>query len=63
MTLLAETHVPDEVWDRASAVFPPQELAQLVFAITVINSWNRLADTSRMEPGHHRPAPLSTEPG
>jgi AhpD family alkylhydroperoxidase len=63
MTLLAETHVPDEVWDRASAVFPPQELAQLVFAITVINSWNRLADTSRMEPGHHRPAPRSTEPG
>ena len=62
MTLIAETHVPDEVWRRAEQQFPPEELAQLVFAITAINAWNRIAITSRTEPGHYRPGMFGEQP-
>lgn len=55
MTLVADGHVPDEVWDRAAAAFGEDELAQLVFAIAAINTWNRLMITSRVEPGHYQP--------
>jgi AhpD family alkylhydroperoxidase len=56
MTLIADGHVPDDVWERASQAFAADELAQLVFAITAINAWNRLTITSRAEPGHYQPA-------
>ena len=55
MTLVAETHVPDAVWERARASFGEDELAQLVFAITAINAWNRLNIATRLEPGHYHP--------
>jgi AhpD family alkylhydroperoxidase len=58
VTLVSDGHVPDEVWDRASAIFGEDELAQLVFAITAINAWNRLMITSRVEPGHYQPGML-----
>ena len=54
VTLIAEQHVPRDVWDEASAHFEPDELAQLVWAITAINAWNRIAVTTRMLPGSHR---------
>ena len=50
VTLIAEHHVPGDVWEEASAYFEPDELAQLLWAITVINAWNRLAITTRMRP-------------
>jgi AhpD family alkylhydroperoxidase len=53
MTLVAEGHVPDEIWDRAAATFGEDELAQVVFTITAINAWNRLMITSRTQPGHY----------
>ena len=56
MTLVADGQVPDEVWNRASAAFGEDELAQLVFAITAINAWNRLIITARVEPGHYEPS-------
>ena len=55
ITLVADTHVPDDVWDRAAAHFEREELAQLVFAITAINAWNRLVISARTEPGHYQP--------
>ena len=55
MTLVAESHVPDRVWDRAMAHFGPDELAQIVYAITAINAWNRLQIATRVEPGHYQP--------
>ena len=54
VTLVAESHVPDEVWERASAVYADGELAQLVFAITAINAWNRVVISARVEPGHYQ---------
>jgi AhpD family alkylhydroperoxidase len=56
VTLVAETHVPDDAWRAAEEVFSKDELAQLVFAITAINAWNRLAISARTEPGHYQPA-------
>jgi AhpD family alkylhydroperoxidase len=56
VTLIASNHVPDEVWERAAAVFDEQELAQLLFAISSINTWNRLMIAARQEPGHYQPA-------
>jgi AhpD family alkylhydroperoxidase len=53
ITLVADTHVPDDVWERARAAFDEAELAQLVVAIAAINTWNRLNITVRTQPGHY----------
>jgi AhpD family alkylhydroperoxidase len=50
VTLISDEHVPREVWEEARTHFGPGELAQLVWAITVINAWNRIAITTRMLP-------------
>ena len=55
MTRLAEGGVPDDVFAAAAAVFTEHELTGLIWAITAINAWNRIAITSRMEPGHYQP--------
>jgi AhpD family alkylhydroperoxidase len=47
ITKVAETHVPDDVVDEARRHFDDTELTQLVFAVTVINAWNRLSVTGR----------------
>ena len=43
LTLVADCHVPDEVFAEASAEFDEAELAQLTSAIVTINAWNRIA--------------------
>lgn len=55
ITLITDGHVADDVWGRARAAFDEHELSQLVVAITVINAWNRLNITTRLEPGHYEP--------
>jgi len=40
--------VPDEVYERAAEHFDEDELAQLIWAIAAINTWNRVAVTSHM---------------
>jgi AhpD family alkylhydroperoxidase len=55
ITLVAETGVPDDVWERARAAFDDGELAQLVLAIAAINAWNRMNVATRLEPGHYEP--------
>ena len=44
-------HVPDGVWQLAEEQFDPEELTQLVMAVTAINAWNRIAITLRTQPG------------
>ena len=39
--------VPDDVYDRASEHFDEAEMAQLVWAIAAINTWNRIAVTAK----------------
>src|SRR5665213_4395365 len=53
ITLIAETHIPDDVMDEAGEWFEPDELAKLVFTIVTINIWNRLAVTGRTPVGDY----------
>ncbi|HUL09042.1 MAG TPA: carboxymuconolactone decarboxylase family protein [Candidatus Acidoferrum sp.] len=50
VTLVADTHVPDEVYEEARGQFADKELVDLAYAIFAINAWNRLAITFRMQP-------------
>lgn len=47
MTLVADTHVPDEVYADAAKHLDNKELAAVIMAVVAINSWNRIAITSR----------------
>ena len=57
VTLIAGSHVPEDVEAEARRVFDTESYAALVFAIALINTWNRLAITAHSEPGHYRPRP------
>ncbi len=52
VTVLTDGFVPDAVYERAAAHFSEEELARLISVILTINSWNRIAVTTRMVPGH-----------
>jgi AhpD family alkylhydroperoxidase len=54
ITLIADGHLPDEIWDEARAYLSESELANLVFETTAINAWNRLMITARVQPGLYR---------
>jgi AhpD family alkylhydroperoxidase len=49
-TRLTDGAVSDEVYARAAAQFTDVELAELIWAIAVINAWNRLGATARPWP-------------
>ncbi len=51
VTLVAETRVPDDVYERVSAQFDERALIALTMAICAINSHNRLAVAFRRVPG------------
>ena len=55
VTLVADTHVPDDAFARVSEQFGEQELLALTFAIIVINSWNRLSVAFRPVVGSYQP--------
>jgi AhpD family alkylhydroperoxidase len=50
VTRLADHGVSDDVYDEAAKQFTEQELADLIWVITVINTWNRLGATARPWP-------------
>ena len=50
VTLVSDTHVPDEVYEAARAQFSDKELVDVAYAIFAINALNRLAVTFRMQP-------------
>lgn len=62
VTLVAKTHVPDEVYVEAAAHFAENELAALIMAITTINSWNRIAIASRTVAGTYQPGTHKSNP-
>jgi AhpD family alkylhydroperoxidase len=55
VTLVSETHVPDEVWNEAAKEFSEEELAGVLMAIVTINGWNRIAISSRTPAGVYQP--------
>ena len=55
VTRVGDTHVPDEIYQRAAAQFNESELVALTFGVIVINSWNRLAVSFRAPVGTYQP--------
>ena len=53
VTLVAETRVPDDVYERVRAQFSEDELAHLTLAVVAINGWNRLNIAARTVPGDY----------
>lgn len=55
VTRMADTHIPDEEYERARQQFSEKELVDLTLAIVAINGWNRLAIAFRTVPGAYQP--------
>ena len=55
VTRVADTNVPDDVFERTRAQFSEKELADLNFAVVAINAWNRIAIPFRTVPGAYQP--------
>jgi hypothetical protein len=47
VTLLADTHVPDQADRAVAAEFSQQEVAALVTLIVTINAWNAISISTR----------------
>lgn len=56
LTLIAQTHAPDDVYREVRAEFSDAELAGLTAAIAAINAWNRLAIGFRAKAGTYQRA-------
>ena len=50
VTLIADGHVPDAVYEAAQREFGDKELVDLTYAVVAINGWNRLAIAFRKPP-------------
>jgi AhpD family alkylhydroperoxidase len=55
VTLVAQTHVPDSVYEEARRKFDEAELVKLTVLIGAINAWNRLAISFRAVPAGVQP--------
>jgi AhpD family alkylhydroperoxidase len=50
VTLLSETHAPDDIYQEVRKYFDEKSTVDLTLAIITINSWNRLAVSFRKLP-------------
>ncbi len=55
VTLIAEDHVPNDVYEQARQQFTDDELVKLTLAVVAINGWNRFSIAFRAAPGHYQP--------
>lgn len=55
VTLVADEHVPDEVYERVRPHFSDEELVNLTMAVNAINAWNRLNVAFRTPAGSYQP--------
>ena len=56
VTLIADAHVPDTVYEAVRPHFSEQELCDVTLAVAAINAWNRLSIAARLVPGGYKPA-------
>jgi AhpD family alkylhydroperoxidase len=61
VTLVADGHVPDAVYEEAMQQFSEEELVNLTMAVVTINGWNRLSIAFRAVPGEYQPAARKAE--
>ncbi len=55
LTLISQTHAPDDVYEEVRKHFSDLELVNLTMAIVAINGWNRLVLGFRTVPGAYEP--------
>jgi AhpD family alkylhydroperoxidase len=63
VTLVSQTHIPDDVYDRVRQHFSEAEMINLTLAVIGINGWNRLAIAFRAVPGTYQPQPATVSHG
>jgi len=56
VTLIAESHAPDVLYEELRRHFSEPEIAALTGAIVAINAWNRFAIAFRTTPGTYQPS-------
>lgn len=61
VTLIADDHVPEQLYAEASQHFSEEELVNLVLAIVTINGWNRLSITFQTPVGNYQSKHLAKE--
>jgi AhpD family alkylhydroperoxidase len=54
ITLIADGHAPDDVYEEVRQRFTEEELVNLTLAIVTINGWNRLSIAFRALPGSYQ---------
>ncbi|HEU5410184.1 MAG TPA: carboxymuconolactone decarboxylase family protein [Candidatus Acidoferrales bacterium] len=62
LTLVSETHVPDEAFEEVKKHFSEGEIVALTLAIVAINGWNRIAISLRAVPGTYQPQQHAAQP-
>ena len=55
ITRIADTHIPDEVYEQVRRHFAEPELVALTLAAVAINAWNRLSTAFRVPAGTYQP--------
>ncbi len=55
VTLVATSHVPDEVYEAVRGQFSEEEIKTLTLAVAMINTWNRFNIAFRSVPGDYKP--------
>src|SRR3569833_1635896 len=61
LTLVADGHVPDAVFQAIRPHFTDEELVNLSLAVATINAWNRLSIAFRAVPGAYQPTKQKTK--
>ena len=54
LTLVSETHAPDDIYEEVCKHFSEKELVDLTINFVAINGWNRLAIGFRSVPGAYQ---------
>jgi len=63
VTLISSTRASDEAFAAVKAQFSEKEIVDLTYAISAINSWNRIAISLRAGPVHYQPKQKSSAAG
>ncbi|MGG1575430.1 carboxymuconolactone decarboxylase family protein [Fictibacillus sp. NRS-1165] len=50
VTLVADTHVPDDIYEEVAKHFSEKEIAEIIMQIVAINAWNRIGVSTRLMP-------------
>ena len=59
VTLIAQGHASEAVYEKVRPHFTEKELSDLTLALATINAWNRLSIAARLTPGAYQPAKVA----